>query len=40
MTGKMEEANTGLAALGLKHGYLVVQPNAPGNPPLSSWSVF
>lgn len=38
MDSAMEEANTHLAALGRVHGYVVVQPNAPGTPPLSSWT--
>ncbi len=39
MNAAMEEANTHLAALGKQYGYIVVQPNAPGNkPPLSSWT--
>ncbi|MCC6525456.1 MAG: hypothetical protein IT373_22585 [Polyangiaceae bacterium] len=36
MNGAMEEHNTGLAALGRAHGYLVVQPTAPGAVP--SWT--
>lgn len=37
MSGPMQEANTGLMALGLERGYVVVQPNAIPAPPLSSW---
>ncbi|GMV39079.1 MAG: hypothetical protein AMXMBFR64_07950 [Myxococcales bacterium] len=38
MSGDQEDANTGLRALGEKHGYVVVQPNATPDPPASSWS--
>jgi hypothetical protein len=38
MSGKMEDNNTGLRALGVQYGYLVVQPNANPMPPLSSWN--
>lgn len=37
MNGKMQERNTELAALGAQHGYIVLQPNAPGAPPFSMW---
>jgi poly(3-hydroxybutyrate) depolymerase len=36
MTGPIQEANTGIAAIGRAEGYIVVQPTAPGSPP--SWS--
>ncbi len=36
MSGDIQEANTGIAAIGRDEGYIVVQPNAPGSPP--SWS--
>lgn len=38
MSGKMEDDNTGMRALGRKYGYVVVQPNANPKPPLSSWT--
>lgn len=38
MSGKMEDANTGMRALGVKHGYVIVQPNANPAPPMSSWN--
>ena len=38
MSGKMEDANTKLVALGAQHGYIVVNPNADPAPPLSSWA--
>ncbi len=37
MSGKMEDNNTGLAALGREHGYIVVNPNAIPAPPAASW---
>lgn len=37
MSAQMQEANTGLRALGLERGYVVIQPNATPAPPLSSW---
>ena len=37
MSAEMQEANTGLRALGLERGYVVIQPNASQAPPLSSW---
>jgi len=36
MSGDMEDANTGMRALGEANGYLVVQPTANGNP--ASWA--
>lgn len=36
MTGDIQEANTGIAAIGREEGYIVIQPNAPGSPP--SWN--
>lgn len=38
MSGKMEDDNTQMRALGAKNGYVVVQPNAKPAPPLSSWN--
>ena len=38
MSGKMEDANTDMRALGAKYGYVVVQPNANPAPPSSSWN--
>ena len=38
MSGRMEDANTNLRALGREHGYIVIQPNANPAPPLSSWA--
>lgn len=37
MSAQMEDANTNLAALGERHGYIVVQPNANPAPPGSNW---
>lgn len=37
MSGKMEDNNTNMRALGEKHGYVVVQPNANPDPPSSAW---
>jgi len=38
MSGKMEDNNTNLRALGEKHGFVIVQPNANPSPPSSSWN--
>ncbi|MGZ3416703.1 MAG: alpha/beta hydrolase family esterase [Polyangiales bacterium] len=38
MSGKMEDNNTAMRALGVKHGYVIVQPNANPAPPASSWN--
>lgn len=38
MSGRMEDANTNLRALGRQRGYIVIQPNANPAPPFSSWS--
>ena len=38
MSGKMEDNNTNLRALGIKYGYVVVQPSANPSPPSSSWT--
>jgi len=38
MSGKMEDNNTNMRALGDKFGYVVVQPNANPSPPASSWN--
>ena len=38
MSGKMEDNNTAMRALGVKHGYVIVQPNANPAPPSSSWT--
>lgn len=37
MDATMQDANTGLRALGTAHGYVVVQPTAPGDPPFTYW---
>ncbi len=37
MSGKMEDNNTGLRALGDKYGYVVVNPNANPAPPSAAW---
>ena len=37
MSGKMEDANTKLVALGAQLGFIVVNPNADPAPPLSGW---
>jgi dienelactone hydrolase len=38
MSGKMEDNNTNMRALGAMYGYVVVQPNANPAPPTSSWT--
>jgi len=38
MSGEMEDLNTNMRELGRQHGYVVVQPNAPGVVPETSWS--
>ncbi len=38
MSGKMEDNNTNMRALGGKYGYVVVQPNANPDPPSSAWN--
>jgi dienelactone hydrolase len=38
MSAQMQDANTGLRALGQEHGYIVVQPNAEPDPPGASWN--
>jgi polyhydroxybutyrate depolymerase len=38
MSGKMEDDNTAMRALGAKYGYVIVQPNANPAPPSSSWN--
>ena len=38
MSGKMEDNNTNMRALGAMYGYVVVQPNANPAPPGSSWN--
>lgn len=38
MSGKMEDDNTNMRALGDKYGYVVVQPNANPAPPSSGWN--
>lgn len=38
MSGRMQDNNTNLRALGVERGYVVVQPNAMPNPPNASWS--
>ncbi len=37
MSGRMQDANTSLKALGAERGYIVIQPNANPAPPSSSW---
>lgn len=37
MDGRMEDTNTDMRAIGVAHGYIVVQPNANPEPPLSMW---
>jgi hypothetical protein len=38
MSGRMEDNNTNMRALGAQYGYVVVQPNANPAPPQSSWT--
>jgi hypothetical protein len=38
MSAQMEDNNTDMSALGKKYGYIVLQPDAPGAPPLAAWS--
>ena len=38
MSGKMEDNNTNMRALGATYGYVIVQPNANPAPPSSSWN--
>jgi len=38
MSAQMQDANTGLRALGQRYGYIVVQPNAEPDPPGASWN--
>lgn len=38
MSARMEDANTGMRALGIEHGYVIVQPNANPAPPAASWT--
>jgi dienelactone hydrolase len=38
MSAQMQDANTGMRALGQEHGYIVVQPNAEPDPPAASWN--
>ena len=38
MNARMQDNNTNMRALGKKYGYIVVQPNAKGNPPLTAWT--
>jgi poly(3-hydroxybutyrate) depolymerase len=40
MSSQMEDKNTNLSALGVKHGYLVIQPNALQNPILLGQRLF
>ena len=37
MSAQMQDANTGMRALGQEYGFIVVQPNANPAPPASSW---
>jgi len=37
MSGRMEDNNSGMRAIGEREGYLVVQPNAKGTPPNAVW---
>lgn len=38
MSGRMQDNNTNLRALGVERGYIVIQPNAQPNPPNASWN--
>lgn len=40
MSSQMQDENTNLSALGLRHGYLVIQPNALQNPILLNQRLF
>ena len=40
MSSQMEDKNTNMSALGLKHGYIVIQPNALQNPILLNQRLF
>jgi pimeloyl-ACP methyl ester carboxylesterase len=40
MSSQMEDKNTGLRALGMQHGYIVIQPNALQNPLLLDQRMF
>jgi len=38
MSAQMQDSSTGMRALGQRHGYIVVQPNAEPDPPAASWN--
>lgn len=38
MSAQMQDANTGMRALGQTHGFIVVQPSANPAPPAASWN--
>lgn len=38
MSGRMEDNNTNMRAIGEREGYLVIQPNASGSPPSAIWN--
>jgi dienelactone hydrolase len=40
MSSQMEDKNTNMSALGVKHGYIVIQPNALQNPILLNQRLF